>query len=323
MVAGGVVVELILLASPELPLPVSYNPLTPTPTTAYLQRVDPSGKGRTYSATGTLYPDTSEAFDLDDIEDLDALYIERTYEYLKLFVAPELTDRFDGLGPNAADFVHNPFFNALNVEYILVAPPLGQNAAGLPADQFRLATVAADGIGIYRNLDASPRAQVVFNVAKAGSDAQAIALMSRPGFDPTKSAVIEAGGSASVPTSDAPPVPAQIEEYQDDEVVIKTTTTQPGTLVLADAYYPGWEAYLDGKPVAIHPADLALRGVTVPAGTHTVVMRYQPSSFLVGAVGLPAGLALFGLGGWGVPAVLGVWRRRRRGDRGEGRPLRV
>jgi hypothetical protein len=323
MAAGAVVVELSILASPEIQLPVSYNPLTPTPTTAYLQQVDPSGTGRTYSAYGTLYPDTSEAFDLDDIRDLDALYIERTFEYMKLFVVPDLTDRLDGQGPNVADYVDNPFFNALNVEYILVAPPLASTAAELPTNQFRLATVAADGVGIYRNLDASPRAQVVFNVAKASSEAQAIAMMSRGGFNPTLSAVIETGTATSVPTSDAPPVPAQIEEYQDDEVVIKTTTTQAGTLVLADAYYPGWEAYLDGKPVAIHPADLALRGVIVPAGTHTIVMKYEPSSFLVGALGVPAGLALFGLGGWGVPAALGVWRRRRRGDRAEGRPLRV
>jgi hypothetical protein len=323
MAAGGVVAELIVMASPELPLPVSYSPLTPTPTTVYLQQVDPSGTGRTYSANATLYPDTSEAFNLDDIRDLDALYIERTYEYMKLFVAPDLTDRFDGLGPNAADVVNNPFLNALNVEYILVGPALAYNAAELPTNQFRLVTVAADGIGVYRNLDASPRAQVVFNAARASSQAQAIAMMSGGAFNPTQSAVIEVGGGTSVPTSDAPPVPARIEEYQDDEVVIKTTTTQPGSLVLADAYYPGWEAYLDGKPVAIHPADLALRSVIVPAGTHTVVMRYQPSSFLVGAAGLPAGMALFGVGGWGVPAVLGVWRRRRRGDRGEGRPLRL
>jgi hypothetical protein len=320
MAASGVAVELIFLASPELPLPVSYNPLTPTPTTAYLQQVDPSGTGRTYSADGILYPDTNAAFDLDDVRDLDALYVERSFEYMKLFVVPGLTDRLDGFGPDAAEIVDNPFFDVLNVEYILVAPPLAADAADLPADQFRLVDVAADGVGIYRNLDASPRAQVVFKVSKAGSEAQAIAMMSHDGFNPTQSAVIEAGRATPVPTSDASPVPAQIEEYQDDEVVIKTTTTRPGTLVLADAYYPGWEAYLDGEPVAIHAADLALRGVIVPAGTHTVVMKYQPVSFLVGALGLPAGLALFGLGGWGAPAVLAVWRRRRRGDRGAGRP---
>jgi hypothetical protein len=309
--AGGVVLELILLASPEVPLPLNYDPLAPTPTTAYLQRVDPSGVGRTYSADAILYPDTSEAFDLDDIRDLDALYIKRSYEYLKLFVAPDLTDRFDGLEDDAAQIVGNPFFNVLNVEYVLVAPPIAENAATLPASQFQLETITADGVGIYRNLDASPRAQVVFDVTKVDSESAATSVMQGSGFDPTRQAVIEASGSMTVPTNDDPPVMAAIVKYQDDEVVMRTDTAHAGTLVLADAYYPGWQAQVDGKAAPIYPADLALRGVMVPAGIHTVVMRYQPGSFTVGALGVPAGVALFLAGGWGVPVVVRLTARRR------------
>jgi hypothetical protein len=320
LVAGAaVVVELILLASPELPLAQSYNPLSPTPTTAYLERVDPSGTGRTYSATAILYPTTNQAFDLDDIRDLDALYIDRSYEYLKLFVTPSITDRFDGLPPSTADYVDNPFFDALNVEYILVAPPVSNNAAGLPAGQFKLATVAADGVGIYRNLDAAPRAQVVFDASKAGSESDAIAQMSDASFDPMTQAVVEAGPSTQVPSHQAAPVAASIEMYQDDEVVIRTTTSEPGTLVLADAFYPGWVAELDGRPAPIYATDLALRGVIVPAGTHTIVMRYQPASVVLGALGVPAGAGVWVVGGWGVPAGLRLIRRRRWRGRGEAR----
>ena len=67
-----------------------------------------------------------------------------------------------------------------------------------------------------------------------------------------------------------------------------TTTSAAGELVLADAYYPGWEAYVDGKPATIYPADVALRGVFVPAGTHTVTMEYSPESVTLGALGVPA-----------------------------------
>ena len=307
MTAGAVTAELILMATPAIPLPIRYDPLSPTPTTAYLQRVMPSGSGRSYSETQILYPSTSQAFNLDDVRNLDAIYIERTYRYLKLFVDPSLTDRFDGLSPDAANFIHNPFMNALNVEYILVAPPLSV-ATTPPADQFTLETVAADGVSIYRNRNAAPRAQVVYDVATATSEQDAAAIMRRPGFDPTTTAVVET--SRSLAASSRPPTPAHIDSYTDNRVVITATASEPGTLVLADAYYAGWQAEIDGRPASIYPVDVALRGVQVPAGTHTVTMQFRPQSVEAGALGVPAGLIVFVVGGWAVPAALRLRRRR-------------
>jgi hypothetical protein len=309
MIASAVTAELILLGTPELPLPLNYDPLSATPTTAYLQRTMPSGSGRSYSPTGILYPTTNQAFNLDDIRNLDALYVERTYRYLKLFVVPGLTDRFDGSVPNTAQFANNPFFDALNVETILVGPPLSVNAASLPASQFALETIAADGVGIYRNLHASPRAQVFFNVRSATSENDAATTMARSGFDPRISAVVES--SLSLPASTQPPIPARIDRYNDSQVEMTTTTDSPGVLVLADAYYPGWQAELDGKPTPIFPVDIAFRGVKVPAGVHTVTMEYRPTPVLLGALGVPTGVVVFGLGGWGVPALQRGRRRQK------------
>ena len=300
LVAGSVIAELILLATPEIPLPLNYDPLAPTPTTAYLQRVMPSGSGRSYSATEILYPTTNQAFGIDDIRNLDAIYVGRTYRYLKLFVDPGLTDRFDGLSPDAAHFIHNPFFDALNVEYILVAPPLSDSNS-LPPDQFTLDAIAADGVGIYRNRDAAPRAQVFFDVSRATSEANAATIMLRPGFDPIMSATVET--SQPLPRSNRAPVPAHINSYSDNRVVITTSTRAPGTLVLADAYYPGWQAEMDGRPATISPVDIALRGVVVPAGTHTVTMTYRPQSVTIGVLGVPTGIILFVIGAWLIPSV--------------------
>jgi hypothetical protein len=316
LVWAAVTGEVIFLATPEFALPLSYDPYTATPVTTYLESVDPSGAGRTYSSTGILYPTTNQAFDLDDIRNLDPLYIDRTYEYLQRFVAPGLGDRFDGLSPNTANVVNNPFFNVLNVKYVLEASPQAQNASDLPADQYQLVAVTADGVGIYQNLDAAPRAQVVFATTRVGSESAAVSTMSQPGFDPMTSAVVEASASTRIPSSDGVPVAATMELYQDDEVVMRTTTTEPGMLVLSDAYYPGWVAQVDGKPAQIYATDLALRGVIVPAGTHTIVMRYEPTSVVVGGLGAPAGLALWGIGGWLAPAGLYLIRRKRRSSHG-------
>jgi hypothetical protein len=164
-----------------------------------------------------------------------------------------------------------------------------------------------DGVGIYLNRDAAPRAQVYFDVTSAASEENAAALMLRPGFDPAKTAIVETGKSLRVSTS--LPIPSRIDSYTDSRVVMTTTTSAPGTLVLADAYYPGWEAYVDEKPATIYSADIALRGVLVPAGTHTITMEYRPQSVVIGALGVPAGVLLFGLGAFAVPRATRAIRR--------------
>jgi uncharacterized membrane protein YfhO len=87
-----------------------------------------------------------------------------------------------------------------------------------------------------------------------------------------------------------------------DEVVLSTESTSPAYLVLADTFYPGWQAAVDGAPAPIFPADVGFRAVAVPAGTHTVRFVYRPRS--VGAGLLVAGVAV-------AAAVLMIRRERR------------
>jgi len=60
------------------------------------------------------------------------------------------------------------------------------------------------------------------------------------------------------------------------EVVIEAHTTQGGLLVLADTYYPGWKATMNGVKTPILRVNLMHRGVLVPPGNQTVTFRYQP-----------------------------------------------
>jgi hypothetical protein len=46
-------------------------------------------------------------------------------------------------------------------------------------------------------------------------------------------------------------------------------------LVFVDAYFPGWEARVDGESVPIHLANDAFKAVVVPGGAHTVVFTYH------------------------------------------------
>jgi hypothetical protein len=151
-------------------------------------------------------------------------------------------------------------------------------------------------LSVFRNERALPRAFAVPAAEAAADAADAVARMQRAGFDPRRRVVLEAPPEALAPLRDAPPatlVPARILEYGDHRVVVESETAGPAVLVLTDLFYPGWTATLDGVPATIHPADLAFRGVLVPAGTHRVEFTYAPRSFTLGL--LTSALSLAGL----------------------------
>ncbi|TLN17417.1 YfhO family protein, partial [bacterium] len=51
---------------------------------------------------------------------------------------------------------------------------------------------------------------------------------------------------------------------------------QDGWLVIADTWYPGWQASVDGQVVTISRAHYVFRGLPLPAGRHLVVIEYRP-----------------------------------------------
>lgn len=71
----------------------------------------------------------------------------------------------------------------------------------------------------------------------------------------------------------------QFVSYEDQEVKIKTQSSNDGFLFLSDTYYPGWKAYVDGQEKKIYLANYAFRAVEVPKGDHEVIFRYEPKSF--------------------------------------------
>ncbi len=70
---------------------------------------------------------------------------------------------------------------------------------------------------------------------------------------------------------------------ENNRVVIHVQTAEAGYFVLADTWYPGWKALVNGNVQEILQANFAQRAVIVPAGESTVEFRFEPASFRVGA----------------------------------------
>jgi hypothetical protein len=89
-----------------------------------------------------------------------------------------------------------------------------------------------------------------------------------------------------------------------ERIRIEAESPGAGLLVVADAFWPGWKATVDGRPVPIQRADLLVRAVRWPAGKHLLEMSYQPPEVTLG-IAVSAAAALVAVG-------LGLWARRRR-----------
>ena len=77
---------------------------------------------------------------------------------------------------------------------------------------------------------------------------------------------------------------ARITGYTGDSYQVHYEADHPTFLRIAVPYFPGWRAQVDGTETPVMPADLALMGVVVPAGSHDLVLRYHSVWFQTGAL---------------------------------------
>src|SRR5207245_253458 len=68
---------------------------------------------------------------------------------------------------------------------------------------------------------------------------------------------------------------AVVLAYEADQLKVHTSSRAAGLLVLSEAYYPAWKAYVDGQRVPLFVADGVLRAVPLPLGEHMVELRFE------------------------------------------------
>ncbi len=132
--------------------------------------------------------------------------------------------------------------------------------------------VHSGDVKIYQNLNVLPRAFVAQRSEMAPDEAAVRARLADPQFDSARAVVLIDGPAKSVSAAGMVTITAYSPER------VRLSARGPGWLVLTDAYYPGWQATVDGQPAPLYRADIMFRAVWLPEGTHSVEFRYAPDS---------------------------------------------
>jgi hypothetical protein len=181
----------------------------------------------------------------------------------------------------------SPVLNLIGARYLISRTPLH-------GPDFRIAGEFA-GYRIFENPHALPRFFMTNRVRLASGLAQSAALLHAHDFDPAV-AIVETSGGAFQPLPESGAEGrVEVLAYAPDRIAVRTHSATETLLVDTDAWYPGWQASVDGAPARVYITDAAFRGIRVPAGDHRVEMRFAPRilwlSALVSALALAAAVA--------------------------------
>jgi hypothetical protein len=131
--------------------------------------------------------------------------------------------------------------------------------------------------------DADPRAYLVSATRRVGDWREAIDLMAS-GHDFHREALVETDTGLPPAGAGAPPGRVEISRFEPERIVLSTQSASPSLLVLAEAWYPGWSATVDGRAAPCIPANGWMRAVPLSPGRHEVSLSFR--SRWLGAGGL-------------------------------------
>jgi hypothetical protein len=233
--------------------------------------------GLAHFPRAVLPPNAATVYGLRDVEGYDSLYLAR---YRSVMAAVERRDPSPpangnmllGAPPDVA------LLPALGVEYVLSPAPL--ESPGLSLER-------AGEVDIYRVEKFLPRAYLARSVIAARDLPDALSKLRHV----ADGAAVTEGAEA--PVIAAAPAPglgnAELWSETPNALWLKTG---PGVIVISDALYPGWRAWVDHRPTPILIANGTFRAVVTGPGQHDVVMRFEPTSVRLGLFATLIALAI-------------------------------
>ena len=231
---------------------------------------------------------------LQSVQGYNAVHLARYGEYLKAMNDDSQNYHGSNVLPTG---IESPLLDLLNVRYIVVpADTTPESPVRLQELERELPVVYEDDtVKILENREALPRTWIVHSARQTRPE-EALDLLASGAVDPRETALLEEEPPDLDVADNDSHDHASVTSYEAGRIALETSTGAAALLVLSEVYYPAWKAYVDGERVPLYRADHLLRAVPVPAGEHTVELRYESWTLRLGtAVSLLTGLILAAL----------------------------
>ncbi len=167
---------------------------------------------------------------------------------------------------NSMDSRSTDKYALLNVKYVL-----GQKDVALDWDVWELAFDGDPDLNVYENRHFQPRVHLLGQTRIVPNQEAAFAALRDPAFQPLSEVILEAGQPLKGPGGTA-----EVSAWKMNYVRVRTDSDDESVLLVAQTWYPGWQARVDDGPwQPVLRADGAFQAVLTPAGDHTIELRFR------------------------------------------------
>lgn len=102
-------------------------------------------------------------------------------------------------------------------------------------------------------------------------------------FDPRHTVYLPLSARNEVTVTNASEAKIISQQFAAQRLQLMVESPTPALVVIAQAFYHDWHAFVDGKPIPILRANHAFQALEVPAGQHEITLRYEDWAFRIGA----------------------------------------
>ena len=238
------------------------------PTEADKVILNDQGEHRVLNLTVSVFNDASTSYHHHSIGGYSGAKMKRYQELIETGLTDDINSLITSLRSassmeEAEGVLRNlPALNMLNTRYIILDP----------------------GSAPLVNRYASGNAWFVDRVTLVeNADAELLAVKT---INPAAEAVVDRRFADMVGTLESAGTPGDtifLTTYEPNLLIYKAELDAERVAVFSEIYYKyGWKAFIDDTPADHFRANYVLRGMTLPAGSHTITFRFEPESYKTG-----------------------------------------
>ena len=238
------------------------------PTEADKVILNDQGEHRVLNLTVSVFNDASTSYHHHSIGGYSGAKMKRYQELIETGLTDDINSLITSLRSassmeEAEGVLRNlPALNMLNTRYIILdpgsAPLVNRYAAGN--------AWFVDRVTLVENADAE--------------------LLAVKTINPAAEAVVDRRFADMVGTLESAGTPGDtifLTTYEPNLLIYKAELDAERVAVFSEIYYKyGWKAFIDDTPADHFRANYVLRGMTLPAGSHTITFRFEPESYKTG-----------------------------------------